>query len=161
MRLPVVARTIILSALSIGSCLPSLASVKFTCPVTKPAVVRFEPNGAFAGQAALLFGDEKLFAVFIPGAWNFIRPEDHRVHRRYLIPKIVWGSNTLNLDTGLTITGRRLDAASGPLEFLGAHLAQMPRGKAITSSFSVPSLGCWEVTGHLHGTDLKIVVDLK
>jgi len=29
------------------------------------------------------------------------------------------------------------------------------------SHFYVPTSGCWEVTGHFHGTDLTIVVDLK
>jgi len=32
---------------------------------------------------------------------------------------------------------------------------------AITSSFNVPALGCWEVTGHFHGEDLKVGIDVK
>ena len=79
----------------------------------------------------------------------------------YLIPKIVWGSNTSDLDNSLTITGRRLDAASRPLVFEGANLGFVGGGKFIVSAFSVPTLGCWEVTGHFRGADLKIVVDLK
>ena len=160
MRPPLIVRATVLSALLTGSCLPSLSSAEVMCPVTKPSAVKFLPNGAFAGQETSLLSDEKLFTVF-PGAWNFIRPEDHTEHHRYLIPKIVWGSNIFDLDGTLTITGRRLDAASGPLEFQGAHLAQTSQGKAITSSFSVPALGCWEVVGHFHGTDLRIVIDLK
>lgn len=84
--------------------------------------------------------------------------------------------------SSLTITGHRLDADSGPLRFGDANTAWIdealrlwPAPKAertpvdnidkdqffITSQFYVPSLGCWEITGHFHGTDLTIVVDLN
>jgi hypothetical protein len=79
----------------------------------------------------------------------------------------------------LTISGRRLDADSGPLVDWDTNTAYVdpanpsgggpptPAAKvdksnfAITSSFIVPALGCWEVTGHFHGEDLKVVIDVK
>jgi hypothetical protein len=64
--------------------------------------------------------------------------------------------------TDLKITGRRLDAESAPLEFEGAHTAWIDSEKYfITSGFYLPALGCWEITGHFHGTDLTITVDLS
>lgn len=160
--MPLIARAIALSVLLAGNCLPSTEMEGFACPVTKPAVLTFEPKGTFAGYTDL-FGNERLFTVF-PGNWNYVRigtqpPENHG----YLLPKIVWGSNIFDVNKGgkLLITGRRLDAASGPLEFLGAHVGFLSNGAFITSSFTIPTLGCWEVTGHFHGADLKIVVDLK
>lgn len=139
---------------------PSMADV-FTCPATQAAVATFEPSGTFAGRANHVFGSEKLFTVF-PGNWQSAQ----RGSRGYRVPRIVWGSNVFDLSkevggSALTITGRRLDAASGPLEFDGASTAWDNRGYFITSEFYVPSPGCWEVTGHFHGADLKIVVDLK
>lgn len=161
MRRLLVLRMTVLVVSFAGSCLPSVADDKFTCPATKPALVKFEPTGPFSGQAAKLFGDEKLFTLF-PGNWQYTQRQEHG----YRVPKIVWGSNVFDLakemrESALTITGRRLDATSGLLEFDRAHTAWIDRGFFITSEFYVPTLGCWEVTGHFHGADLKIVVDLK
>jgi hypothetical protein len=158
------------------------ADDEFTCPITKPAPVTFVPTGNFANQQSRLLGTEKLFTIF-PGNWQTTQKTEHG----YRVPKIVWGTATFNLKqevtkSSLTITGRRLDADSGPLQFQRANTAWIdevsrfgpvpveeltPVAKIdknqffITSEFYVPTLGCWEVTGHFHGTDLKIVVDLK
>lgn len=159
------------------------ADDKFTCPITKSAPVIFVPTGTFANHQASLLGTEKLFTVF-PGNWQTTQ----KTERGYRVPKIVWGTVTFDLKqevtgSSLTITGRRLDAEpSGPLQFGGASTAWIdevsrfepvpkeqltPIAKIdkdqffITSEFYVPTLGCWEVTGHFHGTDLTIVVDLK
>ena len=158
------------------------ADDKFTCPITKPTPVAFIPTGTFAGHQDELLGTEKLFTVF-PGNWQTTQTSD----RGYRVPKIVWGTATFDLkqevvSSSLTITGRRLDAEAGPLQFGGANTAHIdeatrfgpvPKDKRtpidkidknqffITSEFYVPTLGCWEVTGHFHGTDLTIVVDLK
>lgn len=159
------------------------ADDKFTCPITKPTPVAFNKTGtfAFAGHQGELFGTEKLFTLF-PGNWHTVQKSE----RGYRVPKIVWGTVTFDLkqevSSSLTITGRRLDAASEPLQSGGANTAYIdeatrfgpvpkdmrtPLDKIdknqffITSEFYVPTLGCWEVTGHFHGTDLTIVVDLK
>jgi hypothetical protein len=153
------------------------ADDKFACPITKPAPVTL-PTGTFAR----LLGTENLFTIF-PGNWQTTQ----KTERGYRIPKIVWGTATFDLkqevgNSSLTITGLRLDADSGPLQFGDANTAwidevslngpvpkeeRTPVAKIdkdkffITSQFYVPTLGCWEVTGHFHGTDLMIVVDLK
>jgi len=157
------------------------ADDKFTCPITRRTPVAFIPTGTFAAHQDELFGTEKLFTVF-PGNWQTTQKSE----RGYRVPKIVWGTATFDLkqevSSSLTITGRRLDAESGPLQSGGTNTAYIdeathfgpvakdtrtPIDKIdknqffITSEFYVPTLGCWEVTGHFHGTDLTIVVDLK
>ena len=144
-----------------GGLTPCQADEGFTCPVTKTASIAFDPPSAFAGSREKLFGTEKLFTIF-PGNWHTKQQSE----RGYRVPKIVWGSAVFDLAkewerNTLTITGRRLDAASGSLEFDRANTARSGGGYFITSEFYVPTLGCWEVIGHFHGTDLKIVTDLK
>ena len=164
--------------------LVSLASASraqdFTCPVTKSVPMTFEPIGTWAHARAYLLGTEKLFTVF-PGNWHTVQ----RTDRGLRVPKIVWGTNVVDLHaevghSSLTITGRRLDAESGPLVYWDANTAWIDpanpgvptraltpvaevdkRQFFITSEFYVPALGCWEVTGHFHGEDLKVVIDLK
>jgi len=159
---------------------PTSLAQEFACPVTKLLPVTFEPVGIFAkplrpGQS--LLGTEKLFTIF-PGNWHAVERTDHG----YWVNKVVWGSKVVDLRTelesSLTITGRRLDAESAPLVDWDAHTAWLdralePSGKLtpvadvdkgqffITSAFYVPSVGCWEVTGHFHGEDLKVVIDIK
>ncbi|MCU1328867.1 MAG: hypothetical protein JWN34_4237 [Bryobacterales bacterium] len=144
----------------VGGFLPCIAQDSFDCPVTKAAPVKFEPTGTFAGYGARLFGDEKLFTVF-PGNWGLTQ----RRENGYRIPKIVWGTNTFDLrkdggGSALTITGRRLDATSGPLRFDVARTAWDSKGPFITSEFYVPALGCWEVVAHFHEATLQIVINL-
>jgi hypothetical protein len=153
---------LMIAVLGVGFAPLSTADDKFTCPVTKPTPITFDPSGVFAGdQRGNLFGNEKLFTIF-PGNWQTTQQRE----RGYRVPKIVWGSETFDLrqeweKSTLTITGRRLDATSVTLDFRGAHTARVDKGYFITSEFYVPSLGCWEVIGHFHGADLMIVVDLK
>jgi len=156
---------------------PSSRAQGFTCPVTKLVPIAFEPVTLHNSRANLM-GTEKLYTIF-PGNWTIVQ----RMDRGYRIPQIIWGTNVVDLHdemkSSLTISGRRLDADSGPLVDWDTNTAYVdpanpggggpptPAAKvdrssfAITSSFIVPALGCWEVTGHFHGEDLKIVIDLK
>lgn len=160
---------------------PSSRAQEFTCPVTRLVPITFEPVGVFARIRSSLLGTEKLFTLF-PHNWQTVQ----RTDRGYRVPKIIWGTNVVDLHTevgdnsSLTITGRRLDADSGALVYWDANtayidpltrtgffgtrtpVAQIDKGAFfITSSFHVPALGCWEVTGHFHGEDLKVVIDIK
>jgi hypothetical protein len=164
-------------AITLLSVAPASGAQNFTCPVTRPAPSTFEPVGVFKNSN--LVGTEKLFTIF-PGNWHTVQKTD----RGYRIPKLVWGTKVVDLrdeiaGSSLTLTGRRLDADSGPLLEWDTNTAWIdplnrtgPSGKTtpvaeigkesffITSSLFVPALGCWEVTGRLHGEDLKIVIDV-
>jgi hypothetical protein len=155
---------------------PPSRAVEFTCPVTKLVPITFEPVTLRA--AVRSFWDGKLYTIFgqlddrAAGRPRLSHPEAHlgyeccRLHDE--------------MNSTLTITGRRLDADSGPLVDWDTNTAYVdPANKtglggtrtpfaevdksafAITSSFIVPALGCWEVTGHFHGEDLKVVIDVK
>jgi hypothetical protein len=157
---------------------PSSRAEEFTCPVTELVLITFEP-GTLHNSCANLLGTKKLYTIF-PGNWTQVQ----RTDRGYRIPKIIWGTNCVDLrdevKSSLTITGRRLDADSGPLvdwdtntpyvdpanvTGLGGTrtpFAEVDKGAfAITPSFIVPALGCWEVTGRFHGEDLIVVIDVK
>ena len=113
----------------------------FTCPVTKPTPVTFQAAGTFAAHKTSLFGTEKLFTLF-PGNWRTTQITD----RRFRVPKIVWGSETFDLrqertKSSLTITGRRLDAAAGPLVFGGTHTAWIGDEASPRPRFFVTSPG--------------------
>jgi hypothetical protein len=134
------------------------ADDRFTCPVTKPASVTL-PTGTSTG----LLGTEKLWTI-VSGNWQTTQ----KTERGYLLRRVGWGTSTFDLkqeggNPSLTITGRRLDADSAPLQFgrVTAAWSGVKDQFVMLSEFYVPTLGCWEVTGHFHGTDLAIVVDLK
>jgi hypothetical protein len=172
--------TLIALVLLVLSLAPAFKAQDFTCPVTKSAPINFESIGRWSRSRANLLGTEKLFTLF-PGNWHTVQ----RTDRGYRVPKIIWGTNVVDLHeevgrSSLTLTGRRLDADSGPLLYWDANtawidpltrngffgqrtpIAQIDKSDfAITSEFYVPALGCWEVTGHFHGEDLKVVIDLK
>ena len=127
-----------------------------------------------------LLGSERLFTLF-PGNWHTVLRSDSG----YRVAKIVWGTNVVDLhaeaeQSSLTISGRRLDAVSGPLVSWHANTAYIdpqmrndPFAKRtpideidkssffITSEFITPTPGCWEVAGHFHGDELKIVINIE
>jgi hypothetical protein len=59
----------------------------------------------------------------------------------------------------LTVTGRRLDAPALPLETSRATNGfREDIGSFMLVGISLPTLGCWEITGHLAGEELSFVV---
>src|SRR5262245_56067836 len=92
----------------------------FVCPVT---------------TSASKLGTEKL-STNCPGLWHTVQRLDPRQVLGdpklptigYRVPKIVWRTNVIDLHeevhhSSLTITGRRLDAESGPLLYWQANTA--------------------------------------
>jgi hypothetical protein len=64
-------------------------------------------------------------------------------------------------EPALTVTGRRLDAEAPPLLASIATNAYHPDfGAAMLAGVSVPTLGCWEITGHYQGHELSFVVQV-
>jgi hypothetical protein len=61
----------------------------------------------------------------------------------------------------LSVTGRRLDAAAAAPTMLRdapATNASADFGQGMLTGITIPSLGCWEVTGHYRGHQLSFVV---
>ena len=114
----------------------------FSCPIT--------PAGSH--------GTPKLSVRVSPGPWAGL-PLWAPGYRQ----KIVWFTEGYvfgqSPDPGLTITGRRLDNKAAPLISDGGHGSHAADlGDFIMSAVNFPTAGCWEITGHLGGTDLSYVV---
>jgi len=108
------------------------------------------------------FGTEKLWTLIERGRWMSERHTD----QGYRQPKIVWFSSVYDWKEGvhppLTITGRRLDGASEPLIFHGANNAFISgKGPFITSSVTLPSLGCWQITAQYKDQGIAFVVNVR
>jgi hypothetical protein len=81
--------------------------------------------------------------------------------------QIVWHSNDYEWKKKmpLTITGRRLDGPSAPRISDYATNTFVPgKGSFIVSGVTLPTLGCWKITGHYNSQelsqDLTIVVKI-
>jgi hypothetical protein len=136
----------------------SRADDTFTCPVTKIPDAPFAPPSPWLARDDW-FGTQKLWTLLEPGRW--VAREDPG--RGYEVTKIEWWSRGYDWqkepDPVLIITGRRLDGPSAPLIFDGVSNAYIEgRGSFMPSSVHLPTLGCWEITGHYKGTNLTFVV---
>lgn len=152
-------RVIPLAAALCISTFPLLADGSFTCPVTKP--IESASPEPFSSAAGKWFGTEKLWTLIEPGRWIGTRKTD----AGFLQPKLVWFSSGYDWkqepDPALTVTGRRIDAPSAPLIFHGAHNAFISgQGSFMTSSATLPTLGCWEITARYHDQGLTFVVNV-
>jgi len=82
-------------------------------------------------------------------------PRDQRIDEKGGINGMKWAWYRFKPGT-LTITGQRLDAPADPLT------AHVPEGYSDTgfqvAGINFPSVGCWEVTGHLGEDSLTFVV---
>lgn len=132
--------------------------------MTKRPDQPFIPRGPFAadaGQQKFWFGSSRLWTLLTAdGAWL---AHPHGERNLYHI-KIAWfqeGYNYLNAP-GLTITSKRLDAASEPLTSTfanGGRIGEPPDAKDFIASYAlVSSAGCWEITGELKGEKLSFVI---
>ncbi len=115
---------------------------EFTCPIT--------PAGSH--------GTSKLSVRVSQGPWTGLPLWDIGYRQ-----KIVWFTEGYvfgqSPNPQLTITGRRLDGSAAPLIFDSANGSRTgDLGNFIMSAVNFPTAGCWEITGHLDGTDLSYVV---
>jgi hypothetical protein len=58
----------------------------------------------------------------------------------------------------LTVTGKRLDGEAGPLAASPTTNASANFGQAMLVGVTLPTTGCWEITGRYRGQDLTFVV---
>jgi len=130
---------------------PLRADSSFNCPVTKP--LESASPAPFSDSRGKWFGTEKLWTL-IDERWGIRFHTDVGYEQR----KIVWFSSDYDWKMKtmpLTITGRRLDGPSTPLIFDGASNAFISdKGSFIVSALTLPTLGCWEITGHYKSQEL-------
>lgn len=77
--------------------------------------------------------------------------------------KFGWLPTGIDVSPGLTVAGRRLDAASPPMRVLGVNwgysYVRGVRGRGSwATAVSFPSEGCWKLTGRVGDIALSYVV---
>jgi hypothetical protein len=130
-----------------------------SCPVTTPSYPRFVPPIPIsAQQGAFYFGTDELWTQISSPVWTAL-PRWDAGYRQ----KIVWWTRgyrwRIDPSPALTVSGRKLDGSAPPLIFTGANGSYRDdMGSFIMSGVVVPAPGCWEITGRLNLTELKLVV---
>jgi hypothetical protein len=135
-------------------------SIPATCPVTKSSDKPFVPPYPYPLKSypgGFWFGTDKLWTA-APGAWRGLghyTPEDPTFRQ-----KMQWWRRGYDYRTEpipkLKVTGRRLDAPAPPLISEVNNVAgTLP---SMMVGINLPSLGCWEITGHYDADELTLVV---
>ncbi|HTM90180.1 MAG TPA: hypothetical protein VL155_18390 [Terriglobales bacterium] len=137
-----------------------------TCPVTKPEDQPFVPPPPYPAKApagTFWFGTDELWTMLHNGGtWERLphyTPGDPTFRQKLAFWSQGYNSRA-EPQPPLTVTGRRLDAPAPPLM---ADRANNGCREDLNSCFMVtginlPTLGCWEITGHYEGHDLSFVV---
>lgn len=129
-----------------------------TCPVTRASDYPFVPPAPYpekAFQGSFWFGTDELWTNLREnGTW--------RVMPRVFRQRVFWWRQGLREQSNhkLTVTGRRLDAPAPTLSADvhvggGSTAAGQP---FLETRITLPTLGCWEITGHYESHDLAFVV---
>lgn len=144
------------------------SNVPETCPVTKASDHPFIPPWPYPKvpyPGGSWFGTDRLW-ISPPedGTWRGLghyTPTDPTFRQ-----KMAWWRQGFDWRTEpdfrarLTVTGRRLDAQAAPLMPVRANsvLGKLPY---MMVAFDLPTLGCWEITGHYEDDELTFVVWLS
>lgn len=128
-----------------------------TCPVTRASDQSFVPPTPYpekAFQGSFWFGTDEL--------WTNLRENGiWRVRQKGFRQRVFWWRQGLRGHSNkLLVTGKRLDAPAPPL-FADAHPgdgATAPGQPFLETDVTLPTLGCWEITGHYEGHELCFIV---
>jgi hypothetical protein len=123
-----------------------------TCPTTKPSGLAADGEERPFSSSALAFGNSHLWVVPLQED-GVIHADSRSIEADGSIgSKFGWWRITSGT---LAITGRRLDAPAPPLR------ASIPDGYGSSgyqsSGVSLPTEGCWEITGTVGGQSLSFV----
>ena len=135
-------------------------TVPDTCPVTKPSDKPFVPPYPYPPRpypGGSWFGTDRLWTV-APVAWRGLShyaPDDPTFRQ-----KMQWWRQGYDYRTEpipkLKVTGRRLDAQAAPLVSEVSNVSgTLP---SMMVGINLPTLGCWEITGHYVADELTLVV---
>jgi len=136
-----------------------------TCPVTKSPVRPFIPPPPYPAHTdpdRFWFGTEKLW-INLPGdgTWRGLVhyiPTDSAFRQ-----KLMWWRQGYDWraepQPKLKVTGKRLDSPAPPLVADHANAGWGDRDHPFMMvGIDIPTLGCWEITGHYEDTDLSFVI---
>jgi hypothetical protein len=138
------------------------------CPVTQPPEKPFLPPAPYTAETLVggdfLFGTPNLWTMLhSDGTWWALPYHEHEDGQGAYSQKVFWWNQSYDWQVepqpDLRVTGRRLDGPSPPIDALEATNAYTPEfGSAILTGIGLPTLGCWEITGHYQGHSLSFVV---
>jgi hypothetical protein len=134
-----------------------------SCPITVPenppftAPKPYSPNSPF--DSNFWYGSNSLWTN-LPrdGIW-YALPNNREGYTQKVFwwrEGYIWNEEP---EPDLTVSGERLDAVAPPLIVSRATNAYAGDiGSAMLVGVDFPTLGCWKITGHYHGTELSFVV---
>jgi hypothetical protein len=137
-----------------------------SCPVTKPyqtsLFVPPSPYEAKADAGHFWFGSDRLWTLLqSDGTWSGLphyTPNNPTFRQKVFFWRqgYDWRSQP-DFRPKLTVTGRRLDAQAAPL--VADHGNSVTtRPPLMVIGINLPTLGCWEITGHYESDELTFVV---
>ena len=144
----------------------AVATTPSPCPITRQPDVPFVPPAPYPAKQPpryvdqFWYGTPELWTMLsTDGIWNAL-PQTATGYTN----KVFWWREGYSMDAEptpqLTITARRLDAPAPSVSEADATNASADFGQAMLIGIDLPTLGCWEVTGHYHGHDLSFVVNV-
>jgi hypothetical protein len=141
-----------------GSIVPtSCLATKPDQPFIPPAPYPFKPS---AGM--FWFGSDRLWtALPVTGTWGGLRhytPGDPTYRQKLVFWRQGYDPHR-ETQPDLTVTGRRIDGPSAPLQTDGrGHGSWTNDDQFIVTGINIPTLGCWEITGHYESDELTFVI---
>jgi hypothetical protein len=141
----------------------SADAVPESCPVTKPPAHPFVPPSPYPTETGgFWFGTDKLW-THLPknGTWRLGHPSPSDTT---FSQKLFWwrkGFGRGDWETMLTVTGRRLDSSAPPFAIDHHAYASWtgdPNHPFIVTGIDIPTLGCWQITGHFKDAELSFVI---
>lgn len=141
---------------------PVSNEVPASCPITRPQNPLFTPPPPWPPQAPygeFWYGTETLWTALQPDGkwWGLPHNPTGYTQKVWFWKQGYNGSADPTPD--LTVIGRRLDAAAPPLIASKATNGYHPDFDwAMLVGVDLPTLGCWEITGHIDDRELSFVV---
>jgi hypothetical protein len=141
------------------------SDVPETCPVTKASDHPFIPPWPYPKEpypGGSWFGTDRLW-ISLPedGTWRGLghyTPTDPSFRQ-----KMQWWQQGYDYHTEpkpkLKVTGKRLDAEAPPLTAEANNV--VGRLPSMMVGINIPTLGCWEITGHYEDDELTFIVWLS
>lgn len=136
-----------------------------SCPITQPSNSPFVPPSPYPATPPPLYAGEFWYGA--ASLWTMLRADGiwgtlPHANGSYT-QKVFWWRQGYDYQTdpmpNLTVTGRRLDAPAPPMTASGAtNGSRSDIGSFMVIGVDIPTPGCWEITGHNTGTDLRFVV---
>jgi hypothetical protein len=135
-----------------------------SCPTTRPPDPPFVPPAPYPSTPPSVEGDKVWYGTNQLWTWLEADGTWEMAHDEHgLFDKSFWWRQGYDWRTETTprlrVTGRRLDASAPAVTVSDATNGFEPSmGAFMLVGLELPAGGCWELTGHYHGSSLRLVV---